>query len=123
MYYEYSFEKLEAWKEWRKLVRWIYDITDHFPKDERYGLVSQLRRASVSVVSNLAEGSARKSPKDQANFYQISYSSLMEILNQMIISNDLTFLKTEILKEGRGLIENLASKVATLRNSQLKKIE
>ena len=105
------------------MVRWIYDITDHFPKDERYGLVSQLRRASVSVVSNLAEGSARKSPKDQANFYQIAYSSLMEILNQMIISNDLTFLKTEILKEGRGLIENLASKVATLRNSQLKKIE
>ena len=123
MDYEYSFEKLEAWKEGRKLVRWIYDITDHFPKDERYGLVSQLRRASVSVVSNLAEGSARKSPKDQANFYQIAYSSLMEILNQMIISNDLTFLKTEILKEGRGLIENLASKVATLRNSQLKKIE
>lgn len=76
----------------------------------------------MSVVSNLAEGSARKSAKDQAHFYQMVYSSLIEVLNQLIISNDLMFLDNDKLSEGRILIENLTSKIAALRNAQLSKV-
>lgn len=56
----YAFEKLEAWKESVKLVKLIYKITDQFPSEEKFGLISQLRRASVSIASNLAEGTSRK---------------------------------------------------------------
>ena len=98
----YSFEKLDVWVESRKWVAWIYKITSGFPSEEKYGLTSQIRRASVSVVSNLAEGSARKSAKDQAHFYQMAYSSLIEVLNQLIISNDLKFITDEQLVEVRA---------------------
>ena len=114
----YSFEKLEAWKDARDLVVWIYKVTTEFPADEKFGLMLQLRRASVSVVSNLAEGSARKTAKDQAYFTQIAYSSLIEVLNQLIISNDLRFLSTENLEYGRTRMENLSIKIAALRKFQ-----
>lgn len=115
----YSFEKLEVWKEARELVVWIYCITKEYPSEEKFGLVTQLRRAAVSVVSNLAEGSSRKSAKDQAHFSQIAYSSLLEILTQLILSGDLHFIPEETLTEGRTKIENLTMKVAALRNAQL----
>lgn len=117
----YSFEKLDVWKEARELVTWIYKITKDFPADEKLGLTNQLRRAAVSVVSNIAEGSARKSAKDQAHFSQIAYSSLLEILTQLMLSNDLEFIKEEHLITGRTKIENLTMKVAALRKSQLAK--
>jgi four helix bundle protein len=75
--YIYSFEKLEVWKESRLLVAWIYNLTKRFPKEEKFGLTSQLRRASISVVSSIAEGSARKTAKEQGRFYQMAYSSLI----------------------------------------------
>jgi four helix bundle protein len=115
----YSFEKLEVWKEARGLVVWIYTITNSFPADEKFGLTIQLRRASVSVVSNIAEGSARKTAKDQAHFSQMAYSSLVEILNQLIIANDLKFVSNDVMAEGRAKIETLTQKVAALRNAQL----
>ena len=117
----YSFEKLEVWKDARQLVQWVYKITQSFPAEEKFGLIMQLRRASVSVVSNLAEGSARKSAKDQAHFSQIAYSSLIEILNQLIIAGDLKFINDDIITEGRSKIEKLSTKVAALRNAQLAK--
>jgi len=78
----YAFENLTVWQESRKFVKEIYLVTADYPKDERYGLISQLRRASVSVSSNLAEGSCRWSKKEQARFYEIAYGSLIEVLNQ-----------------------------------------
>lgn len=117
----YSFEKLEVWKDARQLVLWVYKITQSFPAEEKFGLIMQIRRASVSVVSNLAEGSARKSAKDQAHFSQIAYSSLIEILNQLIIAGDLKFINDDIITEGRSKIEKLSTKVAALRNAQLAK--
>jgi len=66
--YTYSFEKLEVWKLARELVKEIYRLTEKFPSEEKFGLIGQLRRASVSVSSNLAEGSSRKSAKEQAHF-------------------------------------------------------
>lgn len=113
---KYSFESLDAWKDARILVKWIYSLTNNFPSEEKYGLISQVRRASVSVVSNLAEGSSRKSPKDQAHFSQIAYSSLLEVLNQLIISVDLNFMSENQLTQGRTIIESLTLKVGALRN-------
>jgi len=87
--YVYSFEKLEVWKESKKLTKIIYQITSRYPENEKFGLTSQLRRASISVCSNLAEGSARITSKDKAHFSTMAYSSLIEVLNQIIISYEL----------------------------------
>ncbi|MFM7670985.1 MAG: four helix bundle protein [Bacteroidota bacterium] len=67
----------------------IYRITYKFPSEERYSFAQQLRRAALSVVSNLSEGSGRLSAKDQSHFYNMAYASLLEALNQVIIAQDL----------------------------------
>ena len=70
--YTYPFEKLEVWYLSKKLAVDIYKLTKTFPPEEKYGMVSQMRRAAISVSSNLAEGTARSTAKDRANFYQIA---------------------------------------------------
>jgi four helix bundle protein len=119
--YTYSFEKLEVWQLAKKLVIKIYKITSQFPAEEKYGLVSQLRRASVSICSNLAEGSGRNTPKDQGSFYNNAYSSLVEVLNQLLISYDLTWISQTDLNEVRNDIELISSKINSLRKATLKK--
>ena len=118
--YTFSFEKLTVWKESVQLVVRIYEITKHFPEVERFGLINQLRRASVSISSNITEGTSRVTSKDQAKFTTISYSSLMEVLNQLIISKELRFLSEDVYLEVRGQIEKLARLLNALRKSQLK---
>ena len=120
---EYTFEKLTSWQHARKLAVWIYRNTEHFPSDERFGLISQMRRAAVSIASNLAEGTSRKTAKDQSYFSTISYSSTIELLNDLIISKDLTYLQEEQYREGRNLVEYQTLLIAKLRKSQLSKIE
>ena len=88
----YSFEKLDTWQMARALSVNIYKVTREFPDDEKFGIISQMRRAGISISSNIAEGSARFSGQDQARFYEIAYGSLMELLNQLIISVDLEYL-------------------------------
>lgn len=102
---EYSFEKLTCWQHARKLAVWIYNLTTNYPSEERYGMISQMRRAAVSIASNLAEGTSRKSSKDQQHFSTISYSSTIELLNDLIISKDLSYLPDEKYVEGRRMIE------------------
>jgi four helix bundle protein len=114
----YSFEKLECWQHARKLAVWIYKITKHFPAEEKFGIVSQMRRAAVSVASNIAEGTSRKTAKDQANFSTIAYSSTIELLNDLIITNDLEYLSNENYQEGREMIEKQTLLIAGLRKSQ-----
>ncbi|MCC5931161.1 MAG: four helix bundle protein [Cyclobacteriaceae bacterium] len=116
--YIFAFEKLEVWQRSNELIKEIYRITESFPSEEKFGMVSQLRRASVSVSNNLAEGTARKTAKDQANFTTMSFSSLMEVLNMMIISVALGFLKDAEYQKTRPLIEEIANKLNALRNSQ-----
>jgi len=117
----FSFEKLEVWQLSRKLVVDIYKTTSLYPKDELYALISQLRRAAISVSSNIAEGSSRKSPKDQARFSEVAYSSLIEVLNQLIISNDLLYIQEQQLNDYRDKIDVLLHKINALYNSQLKR--
>jgi four helix bundle protein len=115
---EYSFEKLISWQHARKLAGWIYKVTTHFPTEEKFGLISQMRRAAISIASNLAEGSSRKTPGDQSYFSMVSYSSTIELLNDLIISNDLAFLPEEKYMEGRNLIEYQTFLIANLRKVQ-----
>jgi four helix bundle protein len=117
----FSFEKLDVWKLSIKLTKLVYKLTKTFPDDEKFGLTSQIRRASVSIASNLAEGSSRISGKEQARFSEISYGSLHEVLNQLIIANELEYISDEELDNFRPLIEEIANKINSLRNYQLNK--
>ncbi len=117
--YVYSFEKLEVWKESKKLTKIIYQITSSYPENEKFGLTSQLKRASISVCSNLAESSARITQKDKAYFSTMAYSSLIEVLNQIIISYELDFINESDYLNFRNLIESLSNKINSLRKFQL----
>jgi four helix bundle protein len=118
--YTYPFEKLDVWQLAKQLVVKIYFLTKSFPADEKFGIVNQMRRAAVSVSSNIAEGSSRNSQKDQANFYGMAYSSLMELLNQLIISKELSWISSEELAIIRNDIEIVSLKINALRKSILK---
>ncbi|MDZ7821442.1 MAG: four helix bundle protein [Candidatus Marinimicrobia bacterium] len=118
----YSFEKLNIWREIRRLIKEIYDLSNSFPAIERFGLASQMQRAVISVASNIAEGSSRTSYKDQAHFSQIAYSSLMEVLSQIIIAHDLRYITEEKYKNSRSMIDNLAAQISSLRKTQLTKL-
>ena len=116
---QFSFEKLLFWDDIRILVKDIYKITSSFPDDEKFGLISQMRRSSISISSNIAEGTSRVSLKDQAHFSQIAYSSMMELLSQTIVSVDLAYMTIENQNEIREKIENLSRQINALRKSQL----
>ena len=83
---------LEIWKEGIELVRKIYEITYTFPKKEQYGLTSQIRRAAVSIPSNISEGAARNSKKEFIQFLYISLGSIAELETQIIIANKLNYI-------------------------------
>ena len=113
----YSFEKLEVWQKSRVLVKEVYALSRKFPSDEKFGLVSQIRRASVSVNSNIAEGCTRWSNKEKSRFYEIAYGSLIEVLSQLILSSDLGFISEEELTIVRDKLEEVSRMLNSLRKS------
>jgi len=115
----YSFEKISIWVDIRELNKMVYTQTTSFPDHEKFGLVSQMRRASISIGSNLAEGSTRTGSKDQAHFYQIAYSSSIELLSQLVVSNDLNFITIEDYNHVRNQIEKISYKLNSLRKAAL----
>jgi four helix bundle protein len=117
--YQHGFEKLKVWQDSRKLARSVYKITATFPDSEKFGLVNQMRRAAISISSNIAEGSSRTSSKDQAHFYQMAYGSLMELLNQTIISHDLEFISEPVLEE----LRTEAGKISRMLNAMRRKLK
>lgn len=121
--YTYYFEKLDVWKISIQLTKDIYTLTNDFPEDERFGLISQLRRASTSVPTNITEGLSRDSFKDQARFSTIAYGSLMEVLNLIILSYELNFISLEQYKILRKQINEVSNKVNALKKSQLSKMK
>lgn len=86
------FQDLNAWQEGHKLVIEIYKVSRVFPKEEIFGLTSQIRRAVVSITSNIAEGFGRQSYKDKSNFYQMAFGSIIEVRNQLLISRDVGYI-------------------------------
>ena len=119
----YSFETLKAWQEARKLVVVVYKLLDRFPNFEKYALCDQIRRAVVSVPSNLAEGSGRSSLKEQIHFIEIAYGSLMEAYNQLILANDLDYIDQDSLDSLRPTVDTVARMLNGLRNSYIKQFE
>lgn len=117
--FEFSFEKLVVWQQSIEFVRKVYAYMENFPKTELYGLTSQIKRSIVSIPANIAEGSTRKSLKDQARFTEIAFGSLIEALNHLIIAEKLNYLSKEILTELRVDIENLSRQINALKNSQI----
>ena len=88
-----SFEDLLVWQKAHQLVLTIYQVTKLFPKEEQYGLISQIRRAAVSVPANIAEGFRRRTKADKQRFLTIAHGSLEEVRYYLILSNDLGYCK------------------------------
>lgn len=118
----YGFEKLIVWQKSIELAKIIYSITSKFPKNETYGLSSQIQRAVVSISSNIAEGYVKYSPKEQMKFLEIAYGSLMEVLNQTIIAKELDYISEADYLIIRQNVEEISRMLNALRNSQLKKL-
>ena len=103
----YAHEKMNAYKKGIILVRKIYSIMAQLPDEERYGLKSQMKRASISVVSNFVEGNSRSSVKERMRFFEYGYGSLLELDCQLIISQKLFGLDNNLVEELRDCIEEL----------------
>jgi len=108
-------KKLTVWTKSIELVKQIYLLTVDFPTEEKYGLVSQLRRAAVSVPSNISEGASRKSKTERERFYEIARSSLVEIDTQIEISLDLEYLDGESIEE----LTQLANQVFAMLSAMI----
>lgn len=87
-----SFTDLNAWKEGHALVLQIYKTTKAWPKEEVFGLISQIRRCAVSITSNIAEGFSRQSYKEKVQFYAIALGSVTELQNQLLIAKDVGYI-------------------------------
>ncbi|MGD0523049.1 MAG: four helix bundle protein [Candidatus Microgenomates bacterium] len=94
-----TFKDLVAWQEGHKLVLLIYKATDDFPAKETYSLIDQMRRAAISITSNIAEGFSRRGPKDKVKFYYMAQGSLTEIQNQIIVAKDIHYLTLKSFNE------------------------
>ncbi|MGM0546199.1 MAG: four helix bundle protein [Bacteroidota bacterium] len=112
-----SHKKLDVWRASIKLTAIIYELTLLFPKHELYGLTSQLRRASVSIPSNIAEGAARRSPKERCRFYEIARSSLVEVDTQLEIAQKLNYLSDKELIKVENELEHIFAMLSNLIKS------
>ncbi len=114
----FRFEKLDVWQRAVDHTDRIYQVTRSFPADERFRLTNQMRRAAVSISSNIAKGSGRASDKDFARFLEISYGSLMEVVSQSAIARRQEFLPQQsfdcIYRESEELARMLSGLRATL---------
>lgn len=113
-----SYRDLIVWQKGHQLVLKIYKATAHFPEIEKFGIVLQMRRAAVSITSNIAEGFSRISKKEKAQFYIISAASLMELDSQRIVSRDLGYVSPSEYTE----IENQIIEVNKLTQSLIRSV-
>jgi len=107
---EFGYRKLVVYIKATDYVQYVYSLLKKFPEEEKYGLCSQLRRASVSITSNIAEGVSRYSSKDKIHFMEIAFGSLMETMSQLEIANKLYYITNEELTAA----ENKASEISKL---------
>lgn len=119
----FSFLDLRVYKEARLLVREVYILLEKFPKSETYALGDQLRRAVVSVPSNIAEGSGRSSVKEKIHFSEIAYGSLTETLCQLDIAHDLNYITKEEFDSVEQRINTIGKQLSGLRSSFQKQLD
>jgi four helix bundle protein len=115
----FRFEKLDVWHRALSLADEVYAMTQRFPDDERFGLTSQMRRSSVSVSSNVAEGCGRVSDKDFGRFVEMAYGSLMEVVSEAFVAKRQGFLPPAGFDKLYALAEEIAQMLSSLRNKLL----
>ncbi|MFA5742371.1 MAG: four helix bundle protein [Candidatus Paceibacterota bacterium] len=120
-----KFTDLNVWKEGHELVLSVYQITRKFPKEELFSLTNQIRRAAISITSNIAEGFSRQGYKEKLQFYYMALGSLTEIQNQLLIARDLKYLNqaefnriTEQATTVHKLLNAFISKTKSILNSK-----
>jgi len=119
--FTFPFERLEVHRLALDLVNLVYDLTDKFPREEKYGIVSQARRAASSVAANIAEGSARISAKEQARYSEIAFGSLAETFSHLLAAQRRDYLQKEQVDNLRPSVFELSNKLNALRKSQMKR--
>ena len=113
----FGYRKLIAYQKAKEVVKKTYKLLKKFPPEERYAMCDQLRRASISVTSNIAEGVNRFSVKDKARFIEIAYGSLMEVSSQFEVAEELSYITTADRQNMDVLIEEEARLLSGLLNS------
>lgn len=116
---KYEYKNLDAYKESKSLVIMVYALLKKFPREEQYALCDQLRRAVISVPSNIAEGSGRTSSKDQAHFFEMAFGSLMEVNCQIDIAHDLGYVTKEDVENVEKHVRAIAALLSGLRRKLL----
>ncbi|MBN2610008.1 MAG: four helix bundle protein [Bacteroidales bacterium] len=120
-----DFTEMSVWQKAFKLLLRIYDLTKKFPKEEKYGIIDNTRRAANSVTNNIAEGFGRYEKYDKTRFYKISRGSAYEIVNQIMVSHALSYINNleneELIKSYKEVIEELDMMIKSLETSDRKR--
>lgn len=111
----YAFENLRVWKESVDFVKDLYVILAGFPEEENFNLASQMKRAAISISSNLAGGTTKASDREKERFYRMSYGSAIELLSQLILSKELGYVNEVDYQKIRNSIESMTNKINSLR--------
>lgn len=114
----YHFEKLDVWQQSRQVVVAVYNLVKKFPVDERFGLCDQMRRAAISVPSNIAEGVSRVAVKETIHFLEIAFGSLMEVYCQLQIAMDLGYITEEEFNQIKPLIQSTSNMLNGLHRAK-----
>jgi four helix bundle protein len=121
--FDFSYRKLNVYQLSKKLVTDIYRLIGTFPNTETYALSDQLRRAAISIPSNIAEGTAKASPKEQFHFLEIAYGSLMEIMCQLEISYDLGYINQVQLRQSEEEIVMIYKMLSSMQSTLKSRIQ
>ena len=111
-----NFREYDIWKNAIEIAKEIYLMTEQFPHAEKYGLISQIQRASVSIASNIAEGASRESEKEFSHFLQIALGSVFEVETQIIIALEINYIKPEESQKVLEKLHTLQKQISTLIN-------
>lgn len=118
---EYSYQTLNVYKDAKALVVEVYRLLKQYPAEERYALCDQIRRAAVSITSNIAEGMSRYSDKEKVHFLEIAYASMMEVESQLDMSVDLKYISKEQFVAITDCINSVGKQLSALRAKYLPK--
>lgn len=118
----YQFEKLEVWQQSRQLVVTVYQLIKKYPQEERFAMCDQMRRAVISIPSNIAEGMGRLSIKETTHFLEIAFGSLMEVYCQLQVSVDLGYITEEEFKQIKPLIHSISRLLNGVHRAKLKQL-
>ena len=113
----FAFEQLDVYQVARRYVKNVYLLSEKFPQKEDFALTTQIRRAAVSVTSNIAEGTSRFSVKDKSHFIEIAYGSLMETYSQLQVASDLGYITHSEIEQQHPLVIELRNRLSALRKS------